>query len=340
VTGHRPSIRVTRGPAVLAACLIAWSPVAPAHGYQKYGVRVGNETIILKWADLPIRYYVSDRSASGVSAEQFRAAIGRAFTTWSNAPRADLRVAFVGFTGAAPLDEDGISTLGFLARPDLDRVLGATDYLIDTLTGEILESDIFFNTAFPWSVADAGETGRYDLESIALHEIGHLLGLGHSALGETELVASGGRRVIAAEAVMFPIAFSAGNISDRVLKPDDIAGIGDLYPSAAFGSETGTLSGQVTKGGAGVFGAHVVAFNPRTGRLVGNFTYDDGRFAIGGLDPGPHILRVEPLDDAELESFFSDVGDVDLDFRVTYLERLAIVPAKGSATVQIAVERK
>ena len=66
-------------------------------------------------------------------------------------------------------------------------MLGETSFLIDEVTGEILESDIVLNSTFPWSVAAGGEAGRHDVESIVLHEVGHLLGLGHSALGETEL---------------------------------------------------------------------------------------------------------------------------------------------------------
>jgi hypothetical protein len=325
--------------------LLTATPWGATSAYQTYGTRTTSGTVAeLKWSRLPVRYFVTDRGAAGVSADAFRAAAARAFATWEAVPSASVSAQFVGFTSATPGDEDGQVTLGFLARRDLDRVLGATSFLIDEATGAIVESDIFFNTAFDWSVASAGESGRFDLESIILHETGHLFGLGHSALGETELRASGGRRVIAAEAVMFPIAFSAGNISGRVLKADDIAGISQLYPRAGFRQESGAITGRVTRDGRGVFGAHVVAFNPETGALVGNFSVDDsGSFGITGLSPGPYIIRVEPVDDADLESFFDEDGiaRVDLGFRVTYARTLAVVPRGGGAVpVQITVTAK
>ena len=41
-----------------------------------------------------------------------------------------------------------------------------------------------------------------------------------------------------------------------------------------------------------------------TGKLIGGFTLNtDGTYTIGGLEAGPHVLRVEPLDDS-LESVF------------------------------------
>ncbi len=112
-------------------------------------------------------------------------------------------------------------------------MLASTSFLVDVATGAILESDIFFNSAFQWSTSPNGQAGRYDLETIALHEIGHLSGLGHSALGETEIVGPG-RRVIASDAVMFPIAFGPGTTFNRSLHEDDIAGISELYPDGGF----------------------------------------------------------------------------------------------------------
>lgn len=63
-------------------------------------------------------------------------------------------------------------------------------------------------------VADAGSGNAVDLESVAVHEIGHLLGLGHSSV---------------AEAIMYP------TIKTRTKKvelaEDDVEGVQKLYGS-------------------------------------------------------------------------------------------------------------
>jgi hypothetical protein len=130
---------------------------------------------------------------------------------------------------------------------------------------------------------------------------------------------------------MFPIAFSPGTTMGRALRADDIAGVSDIYPAPSFRDETGSVSGRVLKNGQGVFGAHVVAFSLRTGDLVGGFsTGRDGSFAIAGLAPGPVVLRAEPLDDADLESFVEPGTDVDVDFTVAYADRTLVVPTGGN----------
>lgn len=332
-----------RATAVAVVLTLLFVQAQPAFAYLKFGVRAGGQQVTLRWTQMPVRYAVSDRlSVPGVSIADFQAAVGRAFETWQAVPTATIAYQFAGVTAAIPGDEDGLSTLGFRDRPDLDRVLASTSFVIDMGTGTLLESDIFFNASFPWSVSPSGEANRFDLQSIALHEIGHLSGLGHSALGETELREGGGRRVIAAEAVMFPIAFAPGTTAGRVLKADDIAGITDLYPESGVADTQGVITGRVTKNGQPVFGAHVVAFDPQTSALVGNFSLNaQGEFSIGGLPPGPRLLRVEPLDDADLESFFSSAQTVDLDFRVMFFDRVLAVPrGGGTPSVELKVVPK
>ena len=201
------------------------------------------------------------------SASQFQTEVASAFATWEAVPTASIAFQFAGFTRAVPFEDDGISVFGFEAEPDLDRVLGATTFVVDIAdrrdrrVGRLLQLHLH--------VVDGGgrrDTGASICSRWRCTRSGTFVGLGHSALGETEMRPEGGRRVLASGAVMFPISLGRGVTADRTLQPDDIAGVSDLYPDGDFRDRTGAVAGRVVRNGSGVIGAHIVAFDPKTRR--------------------------------------------------------------------------
>ncbi len=91
-----------------------------------------------------------------------------------------------------------------------DRVLAVTiTYTFTSKPNEIIEADMFFNTAEGWDLYDGALKNPFDFTRVAMHELGHVLGLDHE---EVE------------KALMQPIV---GDI--YTLQPDDIAGAVALY---------------------------------------------------------------------------------------------------------------
>jgi Matrixin len=70
----------------------------------------------------------------------------------------------------------------------------------------------FDDTEATWCIGAVPD--QFDVETVALHELGHILGLQHSSIGGS---------------VMF--ATVSSNLTKRALTADDIAGIRALYPS-------------------------------------------------------------------------------------------------------------
>lgn len=94
--------------------------------------------------------------------------------------------------------------------------------LAATLTGyyvsqsgddRIYDADVYTNTAQPLYSSGESCSGEYDVEGIMAHEVGHVIGIGHSNV---------------AGATMYPTV-SACNTANRTLAADDFAARDDLY---------------------------------------------------------------------------------------------------------------
>lgn len=143
----------------------------------------------------------------------------------------------------------------------------------------IVDADIMFNPADGFSTALPTPPSTFDIQSVATHEVGHMLGLDHSGI---------------AHSVMYPFG-DAGLGRQRNLSTDDTIGIAFLYPGSGFSSAVGTLTGQVTLNGAEAFAAHIVAIDSNTGNaVVDGLTDMQGNFSLN-VPPGSYHVLALPL---------------------------------------------
>ena len=96
----------------LTAALVGAASV-PASAYLKLGTRAGARTVTLKWSQMPIRYFLTDRGTTGVTSTQLQQAVARSFSTWAGVPSARVSSEFAGFTLAIPSQGDGATVIGF-----------------------------------------------------------------------------------------------------------------------------------------------------------------------------------------------------------------------------------
>jgi Matrixin/Repeat of unknown function (DUF5648) len=162
-----------------------------------------------------VTLYIWDNT-SDLGAENAYEAIQRAINTWNNAGAnvSIRRVVRAGGLPVSPSDQQNIMRWSPIGPPNQWAVTGWSS---NSSTNKFIDADIQFWENMAWSTAPAAGTG--DIESIALHELGHYLGLPHSS---------------GANDVMQP-GIPAG-VARRALSAADIVALQNLYGSRPVGA--------------------------------------------------------------------------------------------------------
>lgn len=170
-----------------------------------------------RWQTNTARIYVNPaRAPFG-----FTNAVVRGMRSWNLVPWSRFRFVYGGFTARTPSiiqgsflyphgqDWTNVVGMGTAVWPFNGALARTTRFSQGART---LECDTAFNPGVAWSTS--GSLMAYDIESIAAHELGHVLGLGHTNIAGSTMVPSVAR----------------GDLSHRTLEWDDRAGVRTLYP--------------------------------------------------------------------------------------------------------------
>jgi len=191
---------------------------------------------------------------------------------------------------------------GTLVGGGMDSVAGrlAVNYKRKDAENRILESDIVFNGAqLTWAHDPfAAPAGAHVIESTALHEIGHFIGLAHNPLGA---------------ATMYPRS-QPGLNPQLGLSQDEILAARHLY--RAWRAPERWVAGVARFGESPVLGLSVCLEDADGVPQAGTLTGPDGAFRIPLELPGPARLRWQPLDPPANNSLLRLVtaGEIGIEF--------------------------
>ena len=224
------------------------------------------------------------------------------FAKWQAVPTASLSIgnggqlpvdvtaanvnSFIGVCGdgLSPIvfDTDGSITDLLLGNGSSNSILGFAGPECGTLSPPVItEASAVLNGKF----IDGVQTGNNpeisveEFGAVFLHEFGHYLDLDHSQINLLEAF-DGNPANDDAVATMFPILING--MEAATLARDDEVSISTLYPTAAFSSGFGRITGQIlmSDGTTPFQGAYVIARNVANPRL------DAIGYASGALDTG------------------------------------------------------
>jgi MYXO-CTERM domain-containing protein len=188
-----------------------------------------------------------------------------------------------------------------------------------TSDGTITDADVLFNGS-NFQFTTSGVFGRFDVQDVATHELGHFLGLDHSGW---------------AGATLYPYV-DPGMLFQRSLSKDDIHGARDMYPNQGFASLHGTL--RRSSDSSAVAGAHVFARDANGRTASGALSASGGSFALSGLDAGTYAVFASPLDFPVSAANLGAGHTVQTDFESTALGSFTVGAGQWFGTGDLYVD--
>jgi Matrixin len=282
-------------PDVLQPASLSGGSACPIPSHQL----IAANSIAVQWSTVlgtnPETILTTDQTPAG-SLNEIEAVITQSQSVWTGVAATSLtsstfapvtRVATANICGA-----DGLNSICF-DQPDMGFTPGVLAFtrvitadasgiqlgnVVSTEPGQILDADIYFNPSessvtFATPSALGANPQSYDLESLMIHEFGHLLGFSHSAVWS---------------AIMYPFAAAPGTFSgqrptaqtpDAPLADDDRTGLRTLYTDPNDTTYVGSIQGRILPASplslpitsprvTGIFGAHVVAVDVSNGNVM------------------------------------------------------------------------
>jgi len=187
------------------------------------------------WKKFPVKYYINTNGMNEVSENDAKTAVRNAFETWdnenhggdsngnffkevNNRNQADIKVGWTSLGGPG-----GTLAVAFVNYSPTNK--------------EITSASIYFDNEDVWKTFSnricGSQTGGFDIEDVAAHEIGHAIGFNHvSVLSEDEYN------------TMYTYVIHEGETHKRTLGFGESIGLEELYQQTTSGGGGGDDGGS------------------------------------------------------------------------------------------------
>ncbi|PWT94430.1 MAG: hypothetical protein C5B55_02785 [Blastocatellia bacterium] len=234
----------------------------------------------------------------------------RALSRWSSMANLNFVVSWSNLTSVSPASGgDGVSLITVADTLEnesfnADSTTARTRVFFDPETGAIAEADISINPrprteeGADLQFSTDGTPGTYDLEATFTHEIGHLLGLDHSAVLASTMQSRQG----------FNGTYGLPAFTERTLSEDDRQRVRSLYgPKSHLAKIEGRLIDNLTPTTLGPRQTfNVWAESIATGRVIASsITAEDGSYSLEGLTADQYRVLAAPRDESDSKNLRS-----------------------------------